>query len=109
MSWTYEMDLAGIGEYLRTDTELAASLYERAKVAEAFAKAISPVGTPHEHDHHPGHYRESWSVGAPKPSKDRQAAIVENTADYAPAVEADHHVAGRTIAAFSDPKGGPGL
>jgi len=105
----FDFDYRGVGEYMRTDPDLARAVFERATLAHAFAKSIAPVGTPAEHDHHPGHYRESLTLRGPVMSKDRPGYVIETDAVYAPAVEAEHHVLKKTIAAFGDPKGGAGL
>lgn len=109
MAVRFEYDYAGVGEYMRTDAELLAALHERAQTALAFAKAIAPVGTPQEADHHPGHYRESLQVDGPHGFRDRAGYLLGSDADYAIAVEAEHEVLARTVAAFSDPRGGEGL
>lgn len=109
MALNFQYDYRGVGEYMRTDPDLARALHDRAELALAFAKSIAPVGTPQEGDRHPGHFRDSLELKGPRVSKDRQGFVIESDTDYGPAVEHDHHVMRRTIAAFGDSKGGEGL
>ncbi len=105
----FDYSYTGVGLYMRTDPDLAAGLHARAERALEFAKSIAPVGTPLEGDHHPGHYRDSLKVEGPEVHRDRMRYRLGSDADYADAVEHNHQVIGRTVAAFSDPRGGPGL
>lgn len=109
MASRFDYNYVGVGEYMRTDPELVAGLRARADLALAFAKSIAPVGTPQEHDHHPGHYRDSLEVRGPVGFRDRVGFTIETDVDYAPAVEREHHTLAATVAAFSDPHGGEGL
>lgn len=108
MAINFDYNYSGVGEYMKTDPELAVALRGRADLALAFAKSIAPIGSPAAGDHHPGHYRDSLTVTGPHVT-DRVSWHIETDVDYAPAVEHDHHVLGKTIAAFGDPKGGLGL
>lgn len=99
----------GVGEFMRTDPDLAAGVRRRAELALAFARSIAPVGTPAEGDHHPGHYRDSLAVRGPVAFRDRTGHQLGSDAGYAVDVEHTHQVLERTVAAFSDPHGGPGL
>ncbi len=99
---------AGVGEYMRTDRDLSDALRERADLAVAFAKSIAPVGTP-PGDEHPGRYRDSLDVRGPVMFTDRAGWEIGSSEPYATAVEAHHHTMGAAVAAFSHPRGGPGL
>lgn len=105
---SFVYNYAGVGEYIRTDPELAAGLHARADLALAFAKSIAPVGDP-AMDPHPGRYRESLEVTGPFISRDRLSFRVQTDVDYAVAVERHHHTLATVAAAFSDPRGGEGL
>lgn len=105
----FEYSYSGVGEFMRTDPDLAASVRARAELALQFARSIAPVGTPQEHDHHPGHYRDSLKVQGPVMFKDRAGYQLGSDAEYATAVEHDHQTMAATVAAFGDPRGGEGL
>ncbi|MCW2904690.1 MAG: hypothetical protein JWO67_6955 [Streptosporangiaceae bacterium] len=105
----FDYSYAGVGEFMRTDPDLAAGVRRRAEVALAFAQSIAPVGTPEEGDHHPGHYRDSLQVHGPVAFSDRAGHQLGSDAGYAADVEHAHQVLARTVATFSDPHGGSGL
>jgi hypothetical protein len=111
MATRFVYDYRGVGEFMRTSPELSARLAERAVMARDFARAIAPTGTPQEGDHHPGHFRDSIDSRGPGLSgkRDRISYAFGSDADYATAVEAEHQVFGRTVAALGDAKGGEGL
>lgn len=111
MAIRFDYDYRGVGQYLRTDPDLAARIAEKAAAARDLARAIAPVGTPAEDDHHPGHFRESIEMRGPSMGnkRDRITYAVGSDADYATSVEAQHQVFARTLAAFGDARGGAGL
>jgi hypothetical protein len=102
-------DYQGVGAWMRTDPTLAAAVRARADLAAELAKSLAPVGTPEEGDHHPGHFRDSIDVEGPIRLRDRLGFGITSSADYADAVEANHHVFEAVRHALSDPRGGPGL
>ncbi len=103
----FQYNYAGVGEWMRTDAALAAGVAARAELALAFAKSIAPVGTPPE-DEHPGQFRDSLEVRGPYLQGDRLGYELGSDVEYGKAVEARHHVIRATVAAFGDPRGGPG-
>jgi hypothetical protein len=105
----FEYSYSGVGQFMRTDPDLAAGVRARAELALAFARSIAPTGTPAEHDEHPGHYRDSLQIQGPVLFKDRAGYQLGSDAPYATAVERDHHVLAATVAAFGDPRGGEGV
>lgn len=103
----FQYSYVGVGQFMRTDPDLAAGVRARAELAVAFAKSIAPVGTPPD-DEHPGRYRDSLEVTGPHVQRDRIDFRLGSAEPYATAVEANHHTVLSAVAAFSDPHGGPG-
>jgi hypothetical protein len=81
----FQLDYAGLGEYLRSE-EMKAAMLVRAEKVKAVAESIAPVDTGGPH---PGRYKAAFSVssGVQVRKTGRAYAEVSNSAPYAFHVE----------------------